>query len=210
MPQKLLLLLALVPVSPALAHRSARLLDDTPRLASVEPSTARLVRSEALAAQEEVPPGPSAAAHLVSTWVPGVFASTASVLLATGLGSLSNNLLGAALPALLSHLLVGPLLTTLAALVVGNHGSERYGFWGPALAAFLVHAATFAVASLALVVAWSNPVSLLAYTAADALLMTAASVSVMRLFPRRAPTELPAAPGAPMAQAVSLARLELE
>jgi hypothetical protein len=203
------LLLALAFLCPSVGHASsARLLDDdVPRFSSLTPSGSGLGTLGATAGEGATAPG--FGAHFGITLLPAVFASTTGVVLAVALEGLSNTLLGVAVPALLSHLLVGPVLTTLVALLVGNNHGEHFGFWGGAAAAFLLHAATFVVGSL-LGVAWSNPLHLLLYTLVDGLLMSAGSVGVMHLFPEKVATaELPSfVPGVSATQLVSLSKVE--
>ena len=198
------LLAALAALFPSVGHASsARLLDDdAPRHAALTPLEAGI----GVGATGGVGFGE----HFGVTLLPAVFASTTGVALAVALEGLSNSLVGVAVPALLSHLLVGPVLTTLVALLVGNDHGDRFGFWGGAGAAFLLKAATFAVASL-IGVAWSNPVHLLLYTLVDGLLMTAGSVGVMHLLPKKVATaELPSfVPGVSGTRLVSLSTVEL-
>jgi hypothetical protein len=180
----LILVLALLPAGPAVAFPSVRLLDDAPRRA-VLPSVLGAPDAPSSITVAPTSAGLDFGTHFGITLVPSIFASTAGVVLAWALGGLSNTLLGAIIPALLAHLLVGPGLTALVALLVGNDKESRFGFWGPAAGAFLIHAATFLVASLLLVVPWTNPVALLAYTAIDGVLMAGASVGLMHLFPKK-------------------------
>jgi hypothetical protein len=217
MPLKLLLpaltlMVALAPLSVAVAQSSsARLLErDAPRVATLWPARDGARFLGATHSELAVEAGPSLGQHFGVTLLPAILASTTGVVLAWGLGSISNALLGVAVPALLAHLLVGPVLTTLVAWLVGNDGGERYGFWGPAAASFVLHAAMFAVASLLFVVPWTNPVALLVYSAVDGLLMSAGSVGVMRLFPRKVATaELPSfVPGVSATRVVGLSRVE--
>lgn len=208
------LLAALASLCPAVGRASsARLLDDdAPHHATLTPREARFGVGAPgdVAGEMDAEKGPGFGEHFGVTLLPAVFASTTGVALAVALEGLSNTLVGVAVPALLSHLLVGPVLTTVVALLVGNDHGDRYGFWGGAGAAFLLKAATFAVASL-VGVAWSNPVHLLLYALVDGLLMTAGSVGMMHLFPKKAATaELPSfVPGVSGTQLVSLSSVEL-
>ncbi len=112
----------------------------------------------------------------------GMASSTAGVLIGAGLGSLSSNLIFAALPVLLANLFLPPVLTVLAAMLMGNWDAPgRFGFWLPVLGAFAVNAVAYVLASLVLVVPWTNPVALLLYTLVDGLLMSGATVGVMAL-----------------------------
>lgn len=212
------LLAALAVLYPAMGHASsARLLDDdAPHHAALTPLEAGIgigIGVGALggvAGEMDAEKRLGIGEHFGVTLLPAVFASTTGVALAVALEGLSNTLVGVAVPAMLSHLLVGPVLTTLVAMLVGNDHGDHYGFWGGAAAAFLLKAATFAVASL-VGVTWSNPVHLLLYTLVDGLLMTAGSVGMMRLLPKKVATaELPSfVPGVSGTQLVSLSTVEL-
>lgn len=164
--------------------RSARLLDDTPRLALA--SAPRLVDT-ALGVDVTKSTTPiSYMEHLAKTTAAGVFATTAGVIVAYGLGTLSSTLIWTAIPVLLSHLFIPPVLTVLAALLMGNWDSPgRFGFWMPFAGTFLVNAAVFVVASLFLTVPWTNPVALLLYTLVDGLLMGGTTVGLMHLFEKK-------------------------
>lgn len=207
------LLVALAPLSQAAAHpsRAGLLLDDAPRVAAITPTAE--VGERLVAASEGAPAAAPLGlfAHFGVTLLPSIFASTAGVALAVGLGALSNTLLGAALPALLAHLFVGPALTTLTAFLVGRARGVDGGFWGAAGAAFLLHAATFFIASWFLVVPWTSPAALLLYTAVDGALTSAGAVGVMHALAKRPPpTELPSfIPQVAPTQLIALTRVEL-
>lgn len=185
----------------ALPAQAVPLLEGGVRLApaSVPPSAFdATLRAKTLTAATDGP-GIGFGEHLAKTTGVGIWGSTAGVLIAVPLGTLSNKLLWAALPALVSHLFIPPVLTVLTAWLIGQAAAPgRYGFWGAFGVAFAVHAAAFAVASLALVVPWSNPAALLVYTLVDGLSMSATSVGFMHLFPnekRAAPTVASFVPG---------------
>jgi hypothetical protein len=179
--------------APALAQsatepaRSAHLLDaaDGSALAMAAPSMAQLApQASDVSGSEAFLPGPAYGVHFAKTFGAGVVGSTAGVLLGTALGQLSNDLIWSALPVLLSNLFVGPIVTVLVAMLVGNDGSSgRYGFWGPVGVAFALNAALYVVVSLALNVAvsYATPLPLLLYTLVDSLLMTGGSVGLMHL-----------------------------
>ncbi|MEW5741788.1 MAG: hypothetical protein AB1938_22905 [Myxococcota bacterium] len=186
----------------ALPAQAARLLDEEVRLvpASVPQSVLDTsLRAETLTATADDDPGIGFGEHFAKTAGVGVLASTAGVLIAVPLGALSNELIWAALPVLVSHLFIPPGLTVLAAWLIGKASAPgRYGFWGAFGVAFAVHAAAFVVASLALAVPWTNPVALLLYTLVDGLLMSGTSVGFMHLFPNKkkaAPTVASFVPG---------------
>jgi hypothetical protein len=152
--------------------------------------------------------------HFARTLLAGIFSSTAGVLTSVAVGALSNSLLGAALPVLLIQLLLPPVLTTLAALFFGNFRDPgRFSFWLPALGTFLLHGALFVVTSLAFVLPWSNPISLLAYTVIDGVLMSGSSVGLMHLFQRSAASKVSTlrsfVPGVTDTNVVSLWRTDL-
>ncbi len=215
MLQKLLfpaLVVVLVPWAALARPPSARLLDDAPRVAALTPSLLRSGALGATAGEVASEISPNFGQHFLITLVPAIFASTAGVALGTALGSLSNSLLWSVIPAALAQLFVGPVLTTLIALLVGNQKGERFGFWGPAAVTFLLHAAVFVVSSFFLVVpSLLEPVPLLLYTAVDGLVMTAGSVGFMHLFPKKTATvELPSfVPGVSETRFLALSKVEL-
>lgn len=197
MTKSLLLPLALALLAtPALAEsRSARLLDDAPKLAlGASPRLLPVVQGHGEGKGEAdcgcececstVPPM-GYGELFVKTAAVGTLASTTGVMLGAGLGTLSNNLIGAALPVLLANLFVPPIVTVLVALLIGNWDTpDRFGsFWLPLAGAFVVNAALYVVVSLVfqVAVAWTNPVALLLYTLADGVLMSGATVGVMAL-----------------------------
>lgn len=140
---------------------------------------------------EAIVAGPTFGVHFAKTLGVGVASSATGVLLGTLFGTLSNNLIWAAIPVLLSNLFVGPVVTALVAMLLGNDGAPgRYGFWGPAGVAFVLHAALYVILSLLpqFAVPWSNPVALLLYSLVDGLLMTGGSVGLMHLTEKKAET----------------------
>ncbi|MFT3711098.1 MAG: hypothetical protein QM817_26010 [Archangium sp.] len=167
-------LIALVPM---LAHAfpSARLLSEgdapkaSPSLSDAAPTTSDVGLGELFVKVSAV----------------GVAASATGVVLGAGLGSLSNNLIGAAIPGLLiANLIFPPLVTVLAAVLMGNwHEAGRFGFWLPLLGAFLVNAAAVVVTSLAfnIAIGIANPLSLLIYAVIDGVAMSGATIGLMAL-----------------------------
>ncbi len=124
-------------------------------------------------------------AHLGVGFLAGLAGSLAGTYIGVGLGSLSNTLIGAVIPVLLSNLFIAPFITVLTAWLVGNAISPgRYKFWLPWTAAFVLHAACYIAASF-LGVAWLESVGMLVYTAIDALVMSVGSVGLMHLLDRR-------------------------
>ena len=162
--------------------RSARLLGDAPKL--LLGTTPRLLDSVlgATDVKDDVAAGIGFGEHLAKTSAVGMASSVTGVLIGAGLGSLSNNLIAAAIPVLLANLFLPPILTVLVAMLVGNWDSPgRFSFWLPLAGAFVVNAAAYVMASLFLVVPWTNPVALLLYCLVDGLLMGGATVGVMHL-----------------------------
>jgi hypothetical protein len=162
--------LALTALPAAAQARSAHLLEgaDSPLLAA--PLT-DLRHAESLGWGE----------HFAKTFAISVVATSGGLALGSGLGSLSNQLGVAAAGTLLSNLIVGPVLTVVTALVVGDGRLRNPGFWGPLAVAMLVNAALFALTSLVPVfaVSWANPAANLVYSLVDGLLMTSASVGLL-------------------------------
>ena len=174
--------LALCAGSALAESRSARLLGDAPKL--LLGITPRLLDSAlgATDVKDEVAAGIGFGEHLAKTSAAGMASSVTGVLIGAGLGSLSNNLIAAAIPVLLANLFLPPILTVLVAMLVGNWDSPgRFSFWLPFAGAFVVNAAAYVIASLMLVVPWTNPVALLLYSLVDGLLMGGATVGVMHL-----------------------------
>ncbi len=207
------LVLALVAASAQAENRSATLLGDAPRL--VLGATPRLL--DAVLGAEEVKSTPAAVAgigfgeHFGKTAAIGMASSVTGVLIGAGLGTLSNNLIGAAVPVLLANLFLPPVVTVLMAMLIGNWDSPgRFRFWGPVLGAFAVNAAAYAIASLLLVVPWTNPMALLLYSLVDGLLMSGATVGIMHLTEKKAPATITSfVPGVSDTTFISLSRVNL-
>ncbi|MFO0597802.1 MAG: hypothetical protein U0228_21050 [Myxococcaceae bacterium] len=121
----------------------------------------------------------------VKTAAVGTAASATGILIGAGLGTLSNNLIGAALPGLLlPTLILSPLITVLAARLMGNwDDADRFGFWIPFAGAFVVNAAAVILTSLVFNVAVgiTNPLSLMVFALADGVLMSGATTGLMAL-----------------------------
>lgn len=169
--------------------RSARLLSDAPQTLV----GAGAVSASSLLGSTDLKTAPlpevTFAVHFTKTTAVGMASSVVGVLLGAGLGSLSNNLVAAVIPVLLSNLFLPPVVTVLAAMLIGNWDSPgRFGFWLPLAGAFAVNAAAYVLASLAFVVPWTNPAALLLYTLVDGLLMSGASVGLMHLTEKRPAT----------------------
>lgn len=207
---KMLFLGALLVATTAAAE--ARLLDDAPKaLLAVSP---RLVERSLLGAAEVKAAGPRMGygEHFVKASAVGMASSAAGVVLGAGLGALSNNLIAAAIPVLLANLFLPPIVTVLVAQLLGNwHSPGRFGFWLPLAGAFVVNAAAYVIASLLLVVPWTNPVALLLYTLVDGVLMGGTTVGLMHLTQQKDKvTTLPSfAPGVTDTTMVSLWRVNL-
>ena len=169
--------------------RSARLLTDAPKLmlgASPHLLDAALGAADV---KEIAVTGIGFGEHFAKTAAVGMASSVTGVLIGAGLGSLSNNLIGAAIPILLSNLFLPSILTVLAAMLVGNwEQAGRFSFWLPLAGAFVVNAAAYVIASLLLVVPWTNPIALLLYSLVDGLLMSGATVGVMHLTEKKQTT----------------------
>jgi hypothetical protein len=211
---KLLRLLPLVLAFAATAqaeNRSARLLSDAPQL--LLGATPRLLDG-ALAAtdvKEEVAQTMGFGEHFAKTTAVGMASSVTGVLIGAGLGMLSNNIIGAAVPVLLANLFLPPVVTVLVAMLLGNMGSPgRFGFWLPLAGAFVVNAAAYVIASLFLVVPWTNPAALLVYSLIDGLLMSGASVGLMHATQKKQPTTVTSfVPGISDTTLVSMVKVNL-
>lgn len=197
----------------ATASAEARLLTDAPT--ALLAASPRLLERSLLGAAEvgrQAPAGIGYVEHLVKASAVGVASSAAGVVLGAGLGALSNNLIMAAVPVLLANLFLPPIVTVLVAQLLGNWSTPgRFGFWLPLGGAFVVNALAYLVASLALVVPWTNPVALLLYTLVDGILMGGTTVGLMHLTQQKqAVTVLPSfAPGVTDTALVSLWRVNL-
>jgi hypothetical protein len=214
MPQRRRLAAGLLPLLGAVAlasfpasaaEPSARLLDEGPRAVSLAPAPAVAAAA---------PEGVSFGAHFGKTVGLGVFGATAGAVAGHLLGNLSNNLIGAALPGALCNLLIGPVLTALGALLVGNDGAltGSYGFWGPLGVALGINAVVYIATSFLLPVGWGNPVALLLYSLVDGLLMTGGAVGLMHLIdtaPRRTASIPSFTPGVSDTVVVTLSEVRL-
>lgn len=120
-----------------------------------------------------------------------------SLYLGAGIGSLSNDLLGAGIPTLLCVTVIPSAAVTFATVIAGNwRNPGRYRWWPALLATFVVNVASFAVAT-ALGVSVGVPGRVIAYTAIEALLQPAVAVALERLFPREErPVEVSGTAGA--------------
>jgi hypothetical protein len=174
-------LIAMVPMV-AHAFPSARLLSegDAPKAESAAPATSSSLQ-DAAPKTSDVGLGEL----FVKVSAVGVAASATGVVLGAGLGSLSNNLIGAAIPGLLvANLIFPPLVTVLAAVLMGNwNEAGRFGFWLPLAGAFVVNAAAVLITSLVfnIAVGITNPLSLLVYAVIDGVAMSGATVGLMAL-----------------------------
>lgn len=170
--------------------RSAQLLGDAPKVLLA--GTPRLLDAalgadgvQQLAAVENIGFGE----HFAKTAAVGTATSVTGVLIGAGLGMLSNNLIAAAIPVLIANLFLPPIVTVLVSMWLGNLTSPgRFtSFWLPVAGAFAVNAGAYVIASLLLVVPWTNPAALLIYALVDGLLMSGASVGLMHLTEKKAP-----------------------
>lgn len=199
--------------STALAEgRSARLLGDAPK--ALLDTSLRLLDTAMDATEHHCDCGKPEMGYgelFAKTSAVGLASSATGVLIGAGLGALSNNLIAAAVPVLLANLFLPPVLTVLAAVLMGNWDSPgRFGFWLPVLGAFVVNAAAYVLASLVLVVPWTNPVALLLYTLVDGLLMSGATVGVMALTEKKPTTTVKSfVPGISDTTMVSLVKVDL-
>lgn len=185
------LVLALCATQAQAETRSARLLGDAPRV--LLGATPRLLDGALAAAdvKETVAQNIGFGEHLAKTSAVGMASSVTGVLIGAGLGSLSNSLVAAAIPVLLANLFLPPVITVLVAMLIGNWDSPgRFGFWLPLAGAFAVNAAAYVIASLLLVVPWTNPAALLVYSLIDGLLMGGASVGLMHLTEKKQTTNV--------------------
>ncbi len=183
------LVLALIAATAQAETRSARLLGDAPQL--LLGAAPRLLDAALTATdvkENAITAGIGFGEHLAKTTAVGMVSSVTGVLIGAGLGSLSNNLIGAAIPLLLANLFLPPILTVLVAMLIGNWDSPgRFSFWLPFAGAFVVNAAAYVIASLFLVVPWTNPVALLLYSLVDGLLMGGTTVGLMHLTQKKQP-----------------------
>lgn len=197
----------------ATASAEARLLNDAPT--ALLAASPRLLERSLLGAAEvgtAAPAGIGYVEHLAKASAVGMASSAAGVVLGAGLGALSNNLVMAALPVLLANLFLPPIVTVLVAQLLGNwHTPGRFGFWLPLAGAFAVNAVAYVLASLVLVVPWTNPVALLLYTLVDGVLMGGTTVGLMHLTQQKQKVSvLPSfAPGVTDTTVVSLWRVNL-
>jgi hypothetical protein len=137
-----------------------------------------------------------------------VVAVPAGLLLGSLLGTLSNNLVLAALPGLVLFAVLPPLAVTLAEWLVGNHWAPGTAAFQPALwVAVGVHLAAMVVA-IGLGVSSQSLTAVCLFTLAEALLLPGAVTLTMRLTGRTA-TAPPRAstPGLPPALSGQLAAL---
>lgn len=206
------LALALLCATSAQAEsRSAQLLADAPKV--LLGATPRLLDSALAAAdvKETVAANIGFGEHFAKTSAVGMASSLTGVLIGAGLGVLSNNLIGAAIPVLLANLFLPPILTVLVAMLVGNWETPgRFGFWLPLAGAFVVNAAAYVIASLFLVVPWTNPVALLLYCLVDGLLMGGTTVGIMHLTEKKKPGTITSfVPGVTDTTFVSMMKVDL-
>jgi hypothetical protein len=193
--------------------RSAQLLADAPKV--LLGATPRLLDSALAAADVKdtpsTPLGTGWGEHFAKTSAVGMASSLTGVLIGAGLGTLSNNLIGAAIPVLLANLFLPPILTVLVAMLVGNWETPgRFGFWLPLAGAFVVNAAAYVIASLFLVVPWTNPAALLLYCLVDGLLMGGTTVGLMHLTEKKKPGTITSfVPGVTDTTFVSMMKVDL-
>lgn len=204
------LALTLIASSGQARPRAARLLSDAPTQQLAVPQALQ-AESANLVPIHRAPAPIGLGVHLLTTWGAGTVGSVAGVLVGAGLGSLSNSLIGAMIPVLLSNLFLPPLIAVLGAVLVGNWDAPgRFGFWLPLAGAFAVNAAVAIITSLMVVMPWTNPVALLLYGLVDGALMSGATVGVMRVAQAEpAPTLKSFVPGVSDTTVVPVAKVSL-
>jgi hypothetical protein len=119
-----------------------------------------------------------------------IVAVPASLYLGEVLGSLSNDLLGAAIPVLLSIGLIPPIAITAITVLVGNSGGGgRYRWWPTFLATLIINGASLAIAQpLGLSTLYFGRVII--YTLAQAVLQPGVAVLLQRAWPKNEPVVL--------------------
>ncbi|MBX7115934.1 MAG: hypothetical protein K1X64_16515 [Myxococcaceae bacterium] len=164
-------------------------------------SSARLLTADdgaVLAGPEQQPPAsaqaltPRAAPlHWVTQFGMGAAAAVVgvplSLYLGQWLGSLSNNLIGAAVPTLLVIGLLPPALVTLATWFAGNwNQSGTYRWWPAFIATTLVNAGMLVAAGY-LGVSVGVLARVIVYTLIQAVVLPGTATAVMRVWPLKEP-----------------------
>jgi hypothetical protein len=220
MNRNLALLLALFTslLAPSAQAFKARLLsEDGPNVVPIVPVSPDVPASTGAEVADErgvrlLPQAPEFLPHLAVAIGAGIVTVPAGLLLTSFVGSLSNTLLGAAIPSLLIMGLLAPTLVTGAAMLFGNRGGGgRYGYWLAWGATFLVNTAAMIVAGV-LGLSVGLPAQLIAFSVIDGVLLGAASVGTMRFF-EKAPAgvaTIPSfVPGVTATQLLPLAQVAL-
>jgi len=126
--------------------------------------------------------------HYAAGSAVAIIAVPGSLYLGSWLGSLSNDLYGAAIPVLLSIGLIPPLAITAITVLVGNWGNGgKYRWWPAFLATLVINGASLAIAAYG---GLSTLVfgRVVVYTLAQAVLQPGAAVLLERAWPKMQPT----------------------
>ncbi len=197
---------------PAQAYSARLMADDAPVNSSSGAKLLPVVPAEYPAVDDGIPRyvphfGVTFAASFVS--IPTGFA------VANLLGTLSNNLIGAAIPGLLAMVLIAPTISTLVAWLYGNwnskDGFKPFNFWLPWGSSLLVHIASMVVAGF-LGVTIGVPATLFMMGAVEGLLMSGAIVGTMHLTTNKRPAGAAIqsfVPGVTDTRFISLAKVDL-
>lgn len=110
-----------------------------------------------------------------------------SLYLGQWLGSLSNNLIGAAVPTLLVIGLLPPALVTLATWIAGNWNQSGTYRWWPAFIATTLINAGMLVAAGYLGVSVGVLAKVIVYTLIQAVVLPGTATAVMRVWPLKEP-----------------------
>ena len=115
--------------------------------------------------------------------VAGVVAVPASIYLGAWLGSLSNNLIGGALPSLLCFGLIPPVVVSLVTWLVGNFNEGgTFRLWPSLLVTLVINGAAMAIAGV-FGVSFLEAGAVMILALVDGIVLSAASTGTMRLFP---------------------------
>jgi hypothetical protein len=151
-------------------------------------SDAKLLPEEQVAAPQLEP------IHWGYQFAAGSAAAVVSVPLSLGLaawvGSWSNNLYAAALPALFIFGLIPPIAVTLACWIAGNWNTPgAYRWWPSLIANILINGASLFIGAM-LGLSFFEAPRVILYTVVQAILQPAASTALMRAWPKSPPPQV--------------------
>lgn len=193
----------------AQAHQARLMADDAPLASGAK--LLPLAKTEGPVAEGT----PKYVPHLGVTFVAAFVSIPTGFAVSNLLGTLSNNLIWAALPGLVAMTFIAPTITTLVSWLYGNwhasDGFKPFGFWLPWLSSLGVHIVSMVIAGF-LGATIGVPATLFVMGAIEGLVMSGAVVGTMHLTERKREAGVAIqsfVPGVTETRMLSLAKVDL-